>query len=224
MNAWLQYQEEWLLYEKVAFDGVNKLVIVYPDVTSLDIRADVWSAWVRWHGMLNRHNDKFPLAMERTGLDPIPNGQTGDLYFLANGWRMIIDLSKVAVTGVLYSRDFDTAYYTAKLETQFPATVSALVNQVAVPILSQSESDRLASIPTNPVLTTDSRLDNLDAPVSNAGLSNAQQTMLLELYRVMGLDPTKPLIVDEGNNRRTAGAEIDQTVETVNGVTTVTRQ
>ena len=42
-NFW----SEWELNEKVAFDGVSKIISVYPNVTVLDIRADVWSAWVR---------------------------------------------------------------------------------------------------------------------------------------------------------------------------------
>lgn len=215
---------EWDLREKVDFDGKNRLIIVYPHVTTLDIREDVWSAWVRWHDMFARGYDRYPLAMERKGLEEIPGGETGDLYFLRNGWRLVLDFSRVAVTGVLYSRDFASAYFTSDLIVQHAAQVSALVNTVTSSALTQSDSDHLASIPSNPVLATDARLDNLDAPVSTSGLTSQQATMLLELYRIMGLDPTKPLVVDENNSLRTAGVEIDQTVVTDNGVTTVTRQ
>ncbi|NQZ53193.1 MAG: hypothetical protein HRT93_02955 [Piscirickettsiaceae bacterium] len=218
MNHW---QAEWLLYEKIEFDGVNSLVIVHPDVTALDIRKDVYSAAVRWNS--RRENSQYNFPMRFTGLDPVPGGQTGDAYFLMNGWRLIVDLSKVAVSGILYSDDYQTAFYTDDLTAQFPATVSSLVNTVVTSVMSQEERDKLTSIPSNPVLTTDARLDNLDAPVSGSGMTGQQNTMLLELFRIMGLDPTKPLIVDEGNNTRKAGVEIDQTVETVGGVTTVTR-
>ena len=47
--------------------------------------------------------------------------------------------------------------------------------------------------------------------------------LLLELYRIAGLDPSKPLVVDQPGEARTAGAEIAQTAVTVDGVTTVTR-
>jgi hypothetical protein len=59
--------------------------------------------------------------------------------------------------------------------------------------------------------------------LAGAGLSSTQSTMLLEMYRLLGLDPTKPLIVDDGADTRTAGAEIEQSVVTVDDVTTVTR-
>lgn len=68
------------------------------------------------------------------------------------------------------------------------------------------------------------KLDNLDVAVSSlvgAGLTSAQATMMLELYRLMGLDPTKPLVVQPTG--RTAGAEIEQTYVKVGEVVTVTR-
>ena len=37
------WQTEWLLYEKVEFDGINNRIVVHPDVTSLDIRVDVYT-------------------------------------------------------------------------------------------------------------------------------------------------------------------------------------
>jgi hypothetical protein len=53
-------------------------------------------------------------------------------------------------------------------------------------------------------------------------LSPTQATQLLELYRLAGLDPTKPLIVTA--TQRTAGAEIEQEIEESAGTVTVTRQ
>ena len=128
---------EWALEEKIVFDGVNKLMVVYDHITTLDIQEDVWSAWVRWRGMGNRGYDRFEDAMDFSGYDEIPDGRggttrTGLTYFLTNGWRLVINLSQVAVFGVLFSRDFETAYYTSELVGQKPATVSSLVNSVVV--------------------------------------------------------------------------------------------
>lgn len=123
---------EWELQEKVDFDGINKLIIVYPHVTTLDIREDVWSAWVRWHDMQDRGYDRFLLAMDRSGLETIPNGQTGDYYFLKNGWKLLVDLSKVAISGVMYSRDYQSPYFTPDEVVQFPAQVSSVVNAVTL--------------------------------------------------------------------------------------------
>lgn len=53
------------------------------------------------------------------------------------------------------------------------------------------------------------------------GLTSGQGTMLLELYDLMGLDPTKPLVVTK--TERTAGTII-QTIESTDDQTIVTRE
>lgn len=53
------------------------------------------------------------------------------------------------------------------------------------------------------------------------GLTAGQSTMLLELYRLMGLDPTRPLYVDRGS--RTVLPEIVQTLDDNTVRTIVTR-
>jgi hypothetical protein len=115
---------------KVTFDGVTKVISVLSTVTSLDIRVDVYSAWVDW--IATADNLKYLPAIRVTGLDQIgPGVYTGDVYFLINGWKLSLDFTKVRVTGVLYSDDYETAYYTPGMVAQFPATVSALVNTVS---------------------------------------------------------------------------------------------
>lgn len=130
MSLGYSFWSEWELYEKVDFDGANEIATVYPHVTNFDIREDLYSAWVRWFSMKARNYDRYDLAMERKGLDDIPGGQTGDSYFLRNGWKLVVDFSKVAVTGILYSRDYASAYFAPDLDIQFAAQVSALVNTV----------------------------------------------------------------------------------------------
>jgi hypothetical protein len=65
---------------------------------------------------------------------------------------------------------------------------------------------------------------DLKADVANisfsGGLTPTQATMLLEMYELLGLDPTKPLVVTEV--ARTAG-NISQTIDTNNTRTIVTR-
>ncbi len=56
--------------------------------------------------------------------------------------------------------------------------------------------------------------------LAGQGLTDQQATMILEMYRILGLDPTKPLVheVDSsGNGSRTAGAEIEQDIATISG-------
>lgn len=120
----------WGLYHPVTFDGVLKTVTVNPEVTSLDIRGDVYSSWVEWQKL--ETNTGFLPTIRYTGLDIIPGGLTGDSYFLINGWKLLVDLSNVAVRGVLFSDDYSSAYYTPTGKIQFPATVSSLVSTVIV--------------------------------------------------------------------------------------------
>ena len=130
--VWGSWSPDWLLGNKVDFDGVAKIIYVHPEVTSLDIRQDVYSGWMDW--VVLRDNAKFLPPIRVTGFDPIGAGQyTGDTYFLINGWKLSVDLVKVRVTGVLFSDDYATAFYTTGMQAQFPATVSSLVSTVTLP-------------------------------------------------------------------------------------------
>ena len=121
----------WQNYHKVTFDGLNKLIRVNEGVTTLDIKTDVYSDWKEW--VSTRDDNAFWLpAIRSIGGDPTVAGQTaGDIYFLINGWKLYIDLTKVAVTGVLFSDDFTTAYYDFNGNAQFPAQVSSLVSGIS---------------------------------------------------------------------------------------------
>jgi hypothetical protein len=114
--------------DKVTFDGDARIATIVPGTTNFDIRADFYSAWVRWSALPG--NSVFFKAFRRSGLDTTPSGQTGDLYFLINLWKFIIDFRYTKVTGVLFSDDYDTAYYTALGEPLYPASVATLVNTV----------------------------------------------------------------------------------------------
>lgn len=204
----------WGLYQKVTFDGVNKLITVNAGVTSLNLRSELYSAWINWLAI--EQNTGFLYAMRYSGLDVIPGGFTGDIYFLINGWRLIIDLTKVAVNGVLYSEDYPTAYYDVNLTPQYPATVSALVNTVVTyqNVLSGDPTSVAAAVRTN--LTPE--LAKITAQTD--GLTTSQLTMLQSIFELYGLDPTKPLIVTDTS--RTAGT-ISQTINKTANSTTVTR-
>lgn len=126
LGLWQAYAEEWLLYEKVSFDGPAKQIVVNESVTALSVRDDVYSAWVRW--LERDDNTKYLPAMRFSGADPIPGGETGVTFFVTNGWKLIYDANLVAVSGVLYSDNFPTAFWSAAGQPLLPATVSALVN------------------------------------------------------------------------------------------------
>ena len=103
LALWPNYWDDWLLYHKCEFDGIRKLIIVHPEVTSISIKTDVYSDWKEW--LLLRDNAKYLQAIRVIGGDPIGGGQyAGDIYFLMNGWKLYVDHS-VSVDGVLYSED-----------------------------------------------------------------------------------------------------------------------
>lgn len=121
---WGAWGEQWALAEKVSLDGTAKTITVHSDVTALDIRGDVYSAWVRW----TEREPWATQAMRFSGADVIPGGETGLTFFLINGWKLIYDPNAVAMSGVLYSEDYATPYWSAIGAPIYPATVSALVN------------------------------------------------------------------------------------------------
>lgn len=218
MSLWYNWQSEWLLYEKVEFDGATRQIIIHSDVSELDIRNDVYSAWVRW--MPLRNNARWLQAMRYTGLDVIPGGQTGDVYFLRNGWKLIIDLNKVKVSGVLYSDDYTTAYYNSALNPLYPATVSALVNTVTN--TQNVVTGDLSSVPT---IQQISNVIPTSASNANAVWSHSSSitviTQLLETWQRLGLDPNAPMTT---NDTTISFASIVQAMVEVNGAVTVTRQ
>jgi hypothetical protein len=110
---------------KFRFDGLGRKIFVNGGVTSISM-PDLYSRWIDW--MVLEDNAKFKPAMRFSGYDPIPGGFTGTTFFLFNGWKLVYDANSVAVSGVLYSENYPTAYWSATGAPIFPATVSSLVN------------------------------------------------------------------------------------------------
>jgi hypothetical protein len=127
---WAAHGAEWALAEKVSFNGVTKRITVNAGVTALDIREDVYSAWIRW--IEREDNARFRVAMRVSGFDPIPGGFTGATYFMTNGWKLEYDPNIVAISGVLYSDDYATPYWSTTDQPIYPAVVSSLVNSAVV--------------------------------------------------------------------------------------------
>ena len=63
--------------------------------------------------------------------------------------------------------------------------------------------------------------DGINIIEESGGLTNIQNTMLLELYRLMGLDPSRPLYVDKTTRR--VIPEIEQSIDDNTQRTIVTR-
>jgi hypothetical protein len=94
--SWLFFQEDWSLLHKCTFDGINKIITVGPNTSTVSVRTDIYSDWKEWSQI--RDNAKFLPAIRTTGGDPIGGGAfTGDVYFLINGsiilvWLMVLSI------------------------------------------------------------------------------------------------------------------------------------
>ena len=188
----------WTTTKKVTFDGDRRLIIVNEGVTDLDIRTDVYSRWVDWRDLDG--NMGFTKAMRFTGLDTTPNGPTGDIYFLRNNWKLVVDLASVRVSGVLFSDDFDTAYYTPSLAAQYPASVSTLVNTIEV----NGGGTGTAEVDVNAIATA--VLNAIEASRPSVTAINAATTA-----EISTLIDTQTVTIN--NNTNTAVSGIDANVD-----------
>lgn len=185
----------WELYQKVSFDPVQRLIFVNEGVTELDIRTDVYSDWKEWF-QLSDYTGQAPPAIRTIGGDPTGDGvRAGDIYFLINGWKLVFDPSVVAVTGVLLSDDFDTAYWRDPVGNTirddlipvFPAVVSNLVTTVEVrPELSRSlDYDGTVTIdPAGELAGTEYPTGTRARPVNNV----ADALVIAEAYSINNIE------------------------------------
>lgn len=208
--------ELWELYHKVSFDPVQRVIRVNDGVTSLDIRTDIYSDWKEW-SQLKDYTGQAPPAIRTIGGDPTGDNQrAGDLYFLINNWKLVVDVNQVRLTGVLLSDDYETAYWRDPkgqnnrddLLPLFPARVSSLVTTVEV--------------------TPEQDLSNLD--FSNANITvqsataqeirqeiDANSTQLAAILSDIGVIENKVDQTDNTvNNIETTVISTDNTVDSIN--------
>jgi hypothetical protein len=241
---WGAWGSEWALYSKVTFDGVEKTIHINPGELIINVKDDIYSAWKRWVRLYDYA--KFLPALRTIGGDPVGGGQfAGDMYFLINGWRIVIH-ENIKMNGIIYSDDYPSpfiitagggvtnkvsnmayAYNTAGVvvptvqeirnEMDVNSTKLTAIN-TKVQTLTNAPSAATVAAQVRTELTTE--LAHLMALQNNTGLTPTQATMLLEMFDLLGLDPAKPLVVTDTS--RTAGA-ITQTIASNSTSTTVHR-
>ena len=80
------FWDYWELRHKVTFDGVNRLILINPGETGIDMQRDVYSAWKEWASIYN--NLRYYKPLDVIGGDPTTPGQFLDAtYFLINDWK-----------------------------------------------------------------------------------------------------------------------------------------
>jgi hypothetical protein len=72
---------------KVQFVGQEKVILVNPGETELDVRKDIYSPWKKW--LQDFHNTGFLPALRTIGGEEIGTGTNiSPYFFLLNGWRI----------------------------------------------------------------------------------------------------------------------------------------
>ena len=100
---WGYWAEEWEYREKVTFNGNTRKIYIFPEVATLKVKDDIYSAWVRWVEI--NENYRYLPAFRYIGGDPIGGGQySGEMFFLQNGWQIVAD-HNVLVDGIIYHDD-----------------------------------------------------------------------------------------------------------------------
>ena len=221
---------------KVIFSGSERIIQVNTGVIELDATVDLYSDWKEW--TLVDDNAKYAQAFRTVGGDPLGGTELlGRYYFLTNNWKIKTDPAQsdeLIILGNLFTNDGSNVFTQSVpfVRQNFSALTSIqLVSGSGGGGLTTPQDTKLTSIYTSQSLFDEiivsqsiaqTTLDYLQN--SGSSLTPSQSVMLLEMYRLLGLDPTRPLVVTP--NARIAGAEISQSIAAtgVSGSTvTVTR-
>lgn len=179
----------------VTFDPVSLLIIEINAGSPAEKVLNVLEIYSEWKDWLRTDPSRLghPQAFSVIGGDPTIGSQSlGSTFFLENGWKI------------------RPAEYNHKL-TLIGNIFPRIGSSVFVPTMGTFN------------VHTETLVSNIiDKVQTGSGLDTTQSEMLLAIYRLAGLDPTKPLVVT--NTSRNAGVGISQTiVEAPAGTVTVTR-
>tara|TARA_R100001244_G_scaffold25113_4_gene25575 strand:+ start:37755 stop:38537 length:783 start_codon:yes stop_codon:yes gene_type:complete len=212
----------WDLAHKVNFDGFNRLITIPIDITEIDVRIDLYSAWKEWMLIASAINMKWVAAFRSTGGDPLPGGEfLGRTFFLINGWRIVLDHG-INFTGNLFTESGDPPFITVGDVPFATSTVSTLVvdNLVEATITAAEISQAVWDVSVNSIIAGsigDVVLNLQDAIISgtsmvdnagtNVSTNSSLQTLLIKPDGYY--DDSSIIVIDSvGNN--VATRQIDQ--------------
>lgn len=215
----------------VTFDPVNLRIVEINSALAVNTLTakEVYSEWKAWL-LADPSRLGYPAAFTPIGGDPTTGSDAlGVTLFLENRWKIrpAEYNHKLIVDGNVFDRAGGSIFattlgaYNVHTETK----VSNLIDRVTLGGVDQATVQ--AALTAQGYTTTRApKIDQLDAAmtsraVAGQGLTNEQMTMLLEMFRLMGLDPSRPLVVNSAS--RTAGGSISQTISEASGTVTVTR-
>lgn len=201
----------------IVIDPTTKRIIL--DSASVSA-TEIYSRVTDWQALSD--NLKYGLIVRQVGSDDLGGGLSiPPYYFLQGSWR--IRPMEVNHTLIITGNLFVEGGGVPVVPTLGDFNVSA---QYTVPVQAQgisvsgSTGPSAASIASAVRQELTPELDHLTS-LQN-GLTSSQATMLLELYKIMGLDPTAPLVVTQSS--RTAGSIIQSITGDNTSSNTITRQ
>lgn len=250
MSLWTGYWQDWELQHVVVFDGPNRTIRVGANTTTVDIRNDIYSAWKEWM-LVRDNAKYLPAMRTIGGDPIGGGVFAGDLYFLINDWTLVLDHNINFVGALFsddfpspYTTEAGTNLSTTTISNLVLRTIDEPTSGSSggLTVVQDAKLDQLVSLNTSQTASLDTIIvsqslaynemviqsaslstinTNTSTMLASGSLTSTQATMLLEMYRILGLDPTRPLIVTPTS--RDAGAEISQTINKVVDTVTVTR-
>lgn len=178
--------------QNYTFDGPNR-IIQLENTSSFSI-TDAYSRWKEW--LITGTNAMYPQAFSYVGGEPTTPGKfLGTTYFLKNNWKF----RPYSINHVL---DVDGNIYTD--DSNSPNIFVTSSGDVNVTIRN--------------TISNLNEVQVIDA-ISGATL-NAIENKIIELWKIHGLDSSKPLTVTTSSR---SVDDINQTIVSVPNQTTVTR-
>lgn len=215
LTFYYSHWDYWQLYHKVTFDGVNKLIIVNPGETALDVQVDVYSAWKEW--AIQEDNLEYLNPFATVGGEPTIEGQRLDVtYFLINGWKIkpYTGTYDLTLTGNIFDVDGGSIKVPADVNRFNPNNITINTNtSVIVRQVDSSSSGSSGIVTASLVDNQQAALFNIEdkvvaiysgaQPVTASLVSdqlatlNDIQTKLEEVWKLHGLDISSPLTVTQ---------------------------
>ncbi len=211
--GWWEY---WELRHKVTFDGINKLILINPGETDIDVQVDLYSDWKEWAQTDN--NLKYLSPWSIVGGEPTIEGQRLDVtYFLINGWKIkpyggTYDLT---IDGNLFDVDGGSIKVPADVNRFVPNNITINTNTSVIVRRIETDSSGSGGIVTAS-LVEDQRealfniegnvvsiLSLLQQPVTaslvpdQAAILDELQAKMTDIWRIHGLDSGSAVTVTQ---------------------------
>lgn len=209
-------------------DGLARRIYLHSDTVGSSINPIEIYKEMRTLRRTDETLRKWALFMSASGNVSKGGGKFTERYVtLLNGTRIVpFDTDhELTITGTVITDDGTegiAAFDRSSLNLSTVVDINYVPPQVEVITVSTTGVDApTASEVASAVWSNQIALDLVNSVGQLSTINQSQSDMILEIYRLYGLDPTRPLIVT--NVARTAGAEIQQIINAGTASTTITR-